>query len=89
MNGRSNSQSEVFSMRRAITTALLLGTVLLSTSFGAQDAEQERFKKSYEKALTAEFISHGNWITDYDLARERAKKEGKVIFVFFSRSYAP
>jgi len=77
-------------MRRAIQAALLLATVFFSTTVQAQDSRQQaKYKKSYEEALTADFISHGGWITDYDVARERAEKEGKMIFVFFSRSYAP
>ena len=42
-----------------------------------------------EKKLQKEFVSYGGWITDYDKARELARKEGKMIFAYFSRSYAP
>lgn len=77
-------------MRRAIQMALLLGSVLLGTTVQAQDSGvQQKYKKSYEEALSADFITHGGWVTDYDVARERAAKEGKLIFAFFSRSYAP
>jgi hypothetical protein len=87
---RWNQEHEVLSMRRVIQAAVLLGAVLLSTGAHAQDSpEQQKHKRNYEKALTAEFISFGGWVTDYDVARERAKKEGKLIFTFFSRSYAP
>ena len=46
-------------------------------------------KQKYEEKLTHEFIEHGGWITDYDAARAKAKEEDKVLFVYFSRSYAP
>lgn len=77
-------------MRRAMQAAILLGTLLLGAdaqagTHGLQGNNQQK----YEKALEADFISFGGWVTDYDVARERAKKEGKLIFTFFSRSYAP
>jgi len=28
------------------------------------------------------------WVMDYDKAREQAKKEGKLLFAYFTRSYA-
>ncbi|MBC8327914.1 MAG: hypothetical protein ISR76_07485 [Planctomycetes bacterium] len=57
----------------------------------AQDpAEQQaKFQASYAEKLKKEFIAHGGWITDWEAARAKAKAEGKVIFTYFSRSYAP
>ncbi len=57
----------------------------------AQDpAEQQaQYKENYAKKLEKEFIAFGGWITDYDVARKKAKAEGKVLFTYFSRSYAP
>jgi len=65
----------------------LLALGILCGSAAAQD--QADMQARYEKKLHKDFISHGGWITDYDVARERAKEEGKVIFAYFSRSYAP
>ncbi len=76
-------------MRRAIQLALILGSVLMSTDVLAQGGDQQKLQRNFEKAMSADFIPHGGWVTDYDVARERAKKEGKLIFAFFSRSYAP
>jgi len=28
------------------------------------------------------------WVMDYDKAREQAKKDGKLLFTYFTRSYA-
>jgi hypothetical protein len=50
---------------------------------------QGDLKKLYEEKLTHEFIRFGGWVTDYDEARATAKRENKVLFVYFSRSYAP
>ncbi len=77
-------------MRRAIQAVLLLGALLSGTEALATTSEpQGSNQKKYEKALEADFISFGGWETDYDVARARAKKEGKLLFTFFSRSYAP
>ncbi len=44
--------------------------------------------KLYEKLLAEPFVEKGGWMTDYDAARARAKKEGKLLFAYFTRSYA-
>lgn len=49
----------------------------------------EQLKQRYEEALKSPFIAKGHWVLDYDEARARAKREGKLIFAYFSRSYAP
>lgn len=72
----------------ALLTPLIAGVLLAGPAL-AQDSRQEEFQAKYEKKLEKEFISYGGWITDYDMARERAEKEGKLIFAYFSRSYSP
>ena len=72
----------------ALLTPLLAGLWLAGPAL-AQDDKQAEFKAKYEEKLEKEFISYGGWITDYDMARERAEKEGKMIFAYFSRSYSP
>lgn len=72
---------------------LLTGLAALVLTAPAADAatgvDDEQYRRKYEVKLKKEFISFGGWITDYDEARAKAKKEGKVLFVYFSRSYAP
>jgi len=63
----------------AVATMVAIG----SSAFG-QSAEEKRDKK-----LASEFLKKSAWITDYDKAREEAKKSGKPIFGYFTRSYAP
>jgi len=65
----------------ALTGAIL--AVLGSAAFG-QSLEEKRDKK-----LASEFLKKAAWTTDYDKAREEAKKTAKPIFGYFSRSYAP
>jgi len=67
--------------------APLLALGALAGTAVAQEADTMQAK--YEKKLQKDFVSYGGWITDYDVARETAKKEGKVIFAYFSRSYSP
>ena len=77
-------------MQRVIMAILVAGTALMGAAQASQaSGQQGKYKKNYEKALKAEFVEFGGWITDYDEARVRAEKEGKLIFAFFSRSYAP
>lgn len=70
---------------------LALAAALLAAApapFAQEAPTQEDFKARYEEKLAKPFIKAGGWITDYDLARERAAKEKKFLFVYFTRSYA-
>ena len=69
---------------RSLAAGLLFAPVL-----SAGEPGQDDLRRKYEKKLQLEFIDYGGWITDYDEARAKAKAEGKVLFVYFSRSYAP
>jgi len=70
--------------------AFFLAAGLLSApALSARRAPQDELRQKYEEKLSHEFVSYGGWLTDYDEARARAKAEGKVLFVYFSRSYAP
>jgi hypothetical protein len=56
----------------------------------AQEPDQQAtYRAEYEKKLAKDFVSYGNWVLDYDEARAQAKAEGKLLFVYFTRSYAP
>ena len=70
-----------FSKRAALAAALVIA--LGSAAFG-QSLEEKRDKK-----MASEFLKKAAWTTDYDKAREEAKKTGKPIFGYFSRSYSP
>ena len=54
-----------------------------SAAFG-QSLQEKKDKK-----LASEFLKKAAWTTDYDKAREDAKKGNKPIFGYFTRSYAP
>ncbi|MHC5063112.1 MAG: thioredoxin domain-containing protein [Planctomycetota bacterium] len=74
--------------RRAIHFGILSLAACLS-SLPAQDKEQERLIRQREQKLKSHFLKKADWITDYDQARAKAKQEDKMIFVYFTRSYAP
>ena len=60
-----------------------LALLLLAPASQAQDLEAKRDKKLKEAWFTS-----NPWTNDYDKAREEAKKSGKVIFAYFTRTYA-
>ena len=64
----------------------IAGGIALSGLAPAQN--QEALKEKLAKTLDSDWIKSPAWETDYDKARERAKKEDKIIFGYFTRSYA-
>ena len=66
-------------------TALGLGTVLPAQA----RLSQATLIEQREDKLESRFLKKANWILDYDEARAEAKKQGKLIFTYFTRSYAP
>ena len=41
------------------------------------------------KKLQEPFLTKAAWLTDYEAAKAEAAKSGKMIFAYFTRSYAP
>ena len=64
---------------------LLPGAPALAQGSGAAEKLQELFEKKSKK----DFIKKIAWEQDYDKARETAAASGKLIFAYFTRSYAP
>ena len=67
-------------MKRALAALLVLA---VSMPVMAQSLEEKRDQKKDSK-----WIKDGGWTTDYDKARELAKKSNTYIFTYFTRSYA-
>ena len=65
-------------------TGMLLAIAVTAWAQGSQ----EDLKKNLEKKLDAPFLKNARWETDYDKARRKAKKDGKLIFAYFTRSYS-
>jgi hypothetical protein len=70
-------------MKTTIATAVAL-LALVSAAQAQETMEQKRDKK-----LQSPFLKKAPWITDYDAAMAEAKKSGKPIFAYFTRSYSP
>lgn len=49
----------------------------------------DALKEMYQHKLELPFLKAGGWSTDFDQARALAKEQGKLVFVYFSRSYSP
>lgn len=65
----------------------LLAAAALMAGLG-EAAAQESMEAKLEKKLKSPFLTKAAWITDYDKAREESRKSGRLIFAYFTRSYA-
>ena len=70
----------------AIAGALLFAAAATAS---AQQPSQEDLKKRLDDKLAEPWVKDGGWNTDYDAARAEAKKGGKLLFTYFTRSYSP
>ena len=62
----------------------LAALLAFSSSVYAQSME-ERFEAKMQSA----FVKNAAWETDFDAAQKKAQAENKIIFGYFTRSYAP
>ena len=69
---------------RLIICSLLLASLAQA---GAQDPTA--LQVSYEKKLKKEFATKITWERSLEAALARGEKEGKPIFAYFTRSFAP
>ena len=53
-----------------------------------QEKTQDELIKLRDEKLALPVFKKADWSFDYDAVRARAKQEGKLIFTYFSRSYA-
>ncbi len=67
---------------------VLMSGVILATALPAQQKDQETLRELRDKKLASKFLQNANWITNYDKARAEAKKSKKMIFGYFTRSFA-
>jgi hypothetical protein len=72
------------------TITTLLGALLLTAALPAQTPEktQDELKAQRAEKLAKEVFKLAPWTFDYDAARAEAKKTGKPILAYFTRSYA-
>ena len=70
--------------------AAVVGTLFLASGLPAQRSQpsQEDLIKLRAEELDKPVFKKANWLFDYDNAKEKAKKEGKLLFTYFTRSYS-
>ncbi len=77
------------SLRRTPPLAILLTLLTLTAGAAAQHRDQETLRALLEKKQQAEFFEVADWATDLAMAKQRAEQSRKLIFAYFTRSYAP
>jgi len=74
---------------KAVAAAVLPMLVAIGAATAqAPQKNQEELVKLRDEKFALPVFTKADWTFDYDKARERAAKEGKLIFSYFSRSYA-
>lgn len=53
------------------------------------DSKQDELKNKLAKKLAGTWIKNAEWRTDLADAKAKSKASGKLIFGYFTRSYAP
>ena len=66
--------------------ALPLALTLLTS---APLDDQPALKEKLEKKLAKGFVESGGWRLDYGKARTEAKEKDQLLFVYFTRTFAP
>lgn len=64
-------------------------SVALLCVASAQAQTQEDLIKRRDAKLQSDFLRNADWTTDYDVARQKSAKFGKLILACFTRSYSP
>jgi hypothetical protein len=74
---------------RFLKPTLLVGALAFAFA-GVAPAQKDdaKFAELRDKKLELAFLKKASWTTDYDAALADAKKNGKLIFAYFTRSYA-
>ena len=73
-------------IRATLLVAGLLAAFTAQSAFA--QSQEDLVKRRAAKVAKPWFTDYG-WTSDYDKARATAKESGKLIFTYFTRSYAP
>jgi len=71
---------------KLLPLAALLGALLPAQN--RSEPTQEELTKLRTEKLAKPVFTKAAWLTDYDKARAKAKQENKLLFTYFTRSYA-
>ncbi|MCB9831578.1 MAG: hypothetical protein H6807_03815 [Planctomycetes bacterium] len=75
-------------MRHRFLMALLVLALGATTGLAQNQPSEEVLKANYDKKLSKEFAGKIEWVQSLETAKTRAAAEGKLIYAYFSRSYA-
>jgi len=67
----------------------LVGAIALVAAALPAQRTQDELKAQRAEKLAKEVFRQAPWITDYDRARAEAKRQGKLVLAYFTRSYEP
>ena len=70
-----------------LRSVILIGSLLCALRSVAWS--QDSLEEKYQKKLKEPFLTKAAWVLDYDKAKEEARKAGKPIFAYFTRSFLP
>ena len=76
-------------MKKLVPTLLMVALLVALAPQVATAQTGDGMQQRYDDKLAEPFLEKAQWLLDYDEARVEAKKTGKAIFVYFTRSYAP
>ena len=74
--------------KRHVTAIAVLTGLCAALTAQNQPPSQEQLVKLRTEKLAKEVFKKADWVMDYDKARAEAKKSGKLLFTYFTRSYA-
>ena len=72
-------------MTRILSAALMFGMAIPA----AAQVSQEELVKRRDAKLAEPWLQKAKWTLDYDEALAESAKSGKLVFAYFTRSYAP
>lgn len=73
-------------MRRSLVC--VLAALFTGAALPAQQADQAELQRRRAEKVQKEVFGRAPWMFDFDAARAAAKESGKLIFAYFTRSYA-
>jgi hypothetical protein len=68
---------------------LRLSLALASATLLTASAHAQSLEEKYTQKLEKDFVSKIEWVRTLEEAQAAARKTGKPVFAYFTRSYAP